>query len=156
MANTQYLTQIVEPFVVQWVSNRLGIPLKPLRLEVSPRTDGSMVHFCFDGVSDDQMTALLVSTSYTVKPGGTRKLHVDASILLNTPLSRRLMAFISKDVATNFMNQCDGLLPLRKIEILVCNSLPSEMQARIAEIQTAARNEVGDKGKIWKPGGRRK
>src|SRR5205807_4443681 len=97
-----------------------------------PRTDATLVHFEFDGVSEDGRTALLVSTSHTVKPGGTRKLHVDAAILLRAGFERRIMAFVSEDVRQNFLNKCDGLLELSKIEMLVCNGLTPEMQAGIA------------------------
>jgi hypothetical protein len=66
------------------------------------------------------------------------------------------MAFINADVLLNFLNKCDGLLPLCEIEMLVCDSLPGEMLARIQEFQAKARKEVGDKGKTWKPGGKRR
>ena len=155
MADSTYLTQVVEPFVVDWVSQRIGIKLQPRQVVIGPRTDGTLVHFAFDGVSDDGKTGLLVSTSLTVKPGGTRKLHVDASILLNAPFQRRLMAFISDDVRVNFLNTCDGLLPLRHIETLVCDALPAEMRKAIAEFLAEAKSEVGDKGKQWKLRGRR-
>jgi hypothetical protein len=155
MADSSYLRQIVEPFVVQWVSRRIGVTLQTRRFPVGQRTDGKVVQFEFDGVSEDGQTGLLVSTSHTVKPGGTRKLHMDASILLRTAFRHRLMAFVSEDVRLNFMNKCDGLLELSKIEMLVCNEL-IEMQARIAEFQAEAKSEVGDKGKQWKPGGQRR
>ena len=156
MADTTYLKKTVEPFIVDWVSRRIGIPLKPTRAAVGKNTDGQWVHFAFDGVSDDQRVGLLVSTSNTVKPGGIRKLHVDASVLLQVPFSRRFMAFVSDDVCRNFLNKCDGLLPLRDIEMLVCNEIPAGMIEEIQKIQSEARKEVGDKGKIWKPGGKRR
>lgn len=156
MADSSYLTKIVEPFVVDWVSSRIAITLTPQQIVVGPRTDGTLVQFAFDGVSVDRQTGLLVSTSHTVKPGGLRKLHVDASILLRAPFSRRIMAFINADVLLNFLNKCDGLLPLCEIEMLVCDSLPGDMLARIQEFQAKARKEVGDKGKTWKPGGKRR
>lgn len=156
MADSTYLTQVVEPFIVQWVSRRIGVPLQPLRFPIGPRTDGSLVHFGFDGVSEDGRTGLLVSTSLTVKSGGTRKLHVDASILLRAAFQRRIMAFVSDDVRQNFLNQCDGLLELSRVELLVCDELPPEMQAGIAKFQAKAKSEVGDKGKQWKPGGQRR
>lgn len=155
MADSTYLKNVVEPFIVQWVSRRIGVALQPRCSPVGPRTDGTMVHFEFDGVSDDKQTGLLVSTSLTVKPGGTRKLHVDASILLRAAFQRRIMAFVSDDVRQNFLNKCDGLLELSKIEMLVCDELTPEMQAGIAKFQTEAKSEVGDKGKLWKPGGQR-
>lgn len=156
MADSSYLRRVVEPFIVQWVSRRIGVALQAQCSPVGPRTDGTVVQFEFDGVSEDGQTGLLVSTSHTVKPGGTRKLHVDASILLRTTFRRRLMAFVSEDVRLNFLNKCDGLLELSKIEMLVCDKLPPEMQARIAEFQAEAKSEVGDKGKQWKPGGPRR
>jgi len=115
-----------------------------------------MVQFVFDGISEDRQTGLLVSASHTVKPGGTRKLHVDASILLRAGFQRRIMAFVSADVRQNFLNKCDGLLELSKIEMLVCDELPPEMLAGISKFQAEAKSEVGDKGKQWKPGGQRR
>lgn len=130
--------------------------MQPRRFPVGPRADGTPVHFEFDGLSEDGQTGLLVSTSQTVKPGGTRKLHVDAAILLRMEFQRRIMAFVSNDVRQIFLNKCDGLLELSKIEMLVCDELTPEMQAGIAKFQTEAKTEVGDKGKLWKPGGQRR
>jgi hypothetical protein len=156
MADSTYLKNVVEPFLVQWASRCIGKELRPRRFPVGLRADGTQVHFEFDGVSDDGQAGLLVSTSLTIKPGGTRKLHVDASILLRAGFQRRFMAFISDDVRQNFLNRCDGLLELSKIEMLVCNELPPEMQSRIAEFQAGAKLEVGDTGKLWKIGGQRR
>jgi hypothetical protein len=156
MANSIYLAQTVEPFIVDWVSRRIGIALHLGRVVVGPRMDGTPVHFAFDGVSEDGRAGLLVSTNLTVKPGGTRKRFMDASILFNAPFQHRLMAFINDDVKDNFMNQCDGLIPLKEIQILVCNSLPAVMQDEIATFQAAAKSEVGDEGKKSKLGGKRK
>ena len=156
MADSTYLKQVVEPFVVAWVSEKIGVPLVRRRVPVGPRTDGTTVHFEFDGVSESGDVGLLVSTSQTVKPGGTRKLHMDASILLTAPFRRRLMAFISEGVRLNFLNKCDGLLPLREIELLVSDSLHADMRAEIARFQSEAKTEVGDQGKLWKPGGQRR
>jgi hypothetical protein len=112
VADSSYPTKTVEPFVVNWVSRRIGVKLQSKQVAVGPRKDGTPVHFTFDGVSEDGQIGLLVSTSQTVKPGRTRKLHMDASILLHAPFRRRLMAFISEDVRLNFLNKSDGLLPL--------------------------------------------
>jgi hypothetical protein len=156
MANSTYLKKVVEPFVVEWVSKRIRRKLNPEQVVVGPRTDGTHVHFAFDGVSKDGQVGLLVSTSLTEKTGATHKLYMDASILLNTRFQRRLMAFISDEVKENFLNRCDGLLPLKQIEMLVCNSLPGEMQREIAKFQVDAKSEVGHKRKTWKPGGKRR
>jgi hypothetical protein len=156
MANTSYLKHVVEPHIIRWLSQRIGVPLKPQRIPLGPRSDGAWVHFEFDGVSDDNTVGVLISTTHTVKPGGVRKLHVDAATLLQAPFGRRLMIFINHDVKLNFVNKCDGLLPLSKIEMHVCEELPSDMLAEIAKIQADAKSEAGDKGKVWKPGGKRK
>ena len=156
MANSAYLTKVVEPFIVEWVSKQIGIDLHPRKLRVGRRTDGTPVHFMFDGVSNDGNVGLLVSTSHTLKPGGARKLHTDASILLNTRFRRRIMAFVNESVCTNFLNKCDGLLPLRKIEMMVCDCLPAPMTEEIVRFQTLARAEAGDKGKVWTVGKHRR
>jgi hypothetical protein len=156
MANSSYLSKVVEPFVVQWVSAEIGVDLKPQRVAVGTTMHGRMVHFMFDGVSEDGKTGLLVSTSHTLKPGGTRKLFNDAAILLNTPFERRIMAFVNDAALKNFINKCDGLLPLRKIEMHVCNCIPEAMALEIANFQSLAKTEVGDKGKIWKLGKQRR
>ena len=148
MADSTHLTRDVEPFVRQWVSQRIGVELVPARLPVGPRADVKVVHFAFDGASEDWSVGLLISSSMTVKPGGTRKLHVDASVLLNAPFERRIIAFVCEDVRQNFENKCDGLLQLSKIETLVCVDLPSEVTAGIAAFQLTAKSEVGDKGGV--------
>ena len=89
MADSTFLTRVVEPFIVTWVSQRIGIPLARRQVAVGPRLDGTAVHFEFDGVSTCAGVGLLVSTTQTVKSGATRKLHMDASILLNAPFHRR-------------------------------------------------------------------
>ena len=81
---------------------------------------------------------------------------MDASILLRAGFQRRIMAFVSDDVRLNFLNKCDGLLELSKIEMLVCDESTPEMQSAIAKFQAEAKSEVGDKGKQWKPGGQRR
>lgn len=156
MADSSYLKKQVEPFMVRWVSRRIGIPLEKRRVAVGKCMDGRLAHFEFDGVSEDGQVGLLVSASQTIKPGGTWKLHADASVLLRTAFRRRMMAFISEDVRLNFVNKCDGLLPLRDMEMFVCDELPPEMSAAIACFQAQAKAEVGDRGKKWKPGGKRR
>lgn len=156
MANTTYLKTVVEPHIVRWLSRHIGVQFSPKRLRVGFRADGTPAHFAFDGVSEDGRTAALVSTSFTLKSGGERKLFVDAAVLLRTRLKRRLMAFVSRDVRDNFVNRCDGLLDLRKIEMIIAPGLPKEMRRRIGEIQTEAKGEVGDKGRKLAPRGRRR
>ncbi|OGV34657.1 MAG: hypothetical protein A2020_00380 [Lentisphaerae bacterium GWF2_45_14] len=156
MADASYLLKVVEPYVVKWVSAKIGVPLSPRRVAVGEKTDGTLARFAFDGVSGDEKIGLLVSTSHTLKPGGTRKLHVDASVILQAPFERRIMAFVNSDAMMNFMNKCDGLLPLKNIEMLLCDSLPIEMMQEIAKFQEISKIEVGDKGKKWKLGGQRR
>ena len=156
MADTTYLKEVVQPFITHWVSERIGVTLNPKVVPVGPRTDGTPVHYEFDGVSKDGRIGLLVSTCQTVKSGGWRKLFVDAALLLETDFDRRLLVLVKENVRENFLNKCDGLLQLTKIEILVCDTLPAEMWAGIAKVQSAAKQEVGDKGKRWKPGGQRR
>jgi hypothetical protein len=119
---------------------------------MGPRADSRIVHFEFDGVSEHRQVGLLVSCSETIIPGGVRKLHVEASILLFAPFTRRLMTFISDDVYLNFVNKWGELLALTRIEMFVCNwQLPAtRISARIAEIYSAAKTEVRDKGRRWK------
>lgn len=156
MANTTYLKDVVEPYLVRWLSRDIGLELMPKRLHVGNRADGSPAHFAFDGVSLDGKVATLISTSFTLKAGGERKLFVDAAILLRTPLQRRIMVFVCPDVKKHFLNRCDGLLELQKIEMVLAPSLPVEMKIRIEEIQIEAKREVGDKGKRKLPGGQRR
>jgi len=98
----------------------------------------------------------LMSTSFSLKPGVTHKLLGDASTLLNAAFQRRIMAFLCDDVRRNFLNKCDGLLQLSKVEMLVCDELPPEMREQIAKIQIEAKSEVGDKGRIMKLGAQRR
>lgn len=155
MANTSYLKYVVEPFIAKWVSQKIGLELRPRRVAIGKNMEGKWVHFSFDGVSEDGNVGLLISSSQTVKPGGTRKLHVDASILLQAPFKRRIMAFLDRNVRMNFVNKCDGLLSLCEIEMFVCSDIPCDMMHQIQLIQSDAKSEVGDKGRVWTPGGKR-
>ena len=150
MANTSYLTKTVEPFIVRWVGDTLGVPLSERAIVVGRRKDGAEVRFAFDGVSQDASVGLLVSTSLTLKPGGQRKLYMDASILKRAPFQRRVMAFVDREVCRAFVNRCDGLLDMDGIELLVCDELPDEMKRGIESVQAEAKREVGDKGRVWK------
>jgi hypothetical protein len=147
MANSCYLTNSVEPYIVDWVARQIGIKLERKKVVVGTNENGSPVSFEFDGVSVDNEIGLLVSSSGTIKPGALRKLIADAAILLNAPFQRRYMAFARKDVYLNFKRRVDGLLPLGKIEMLVCDTLPTEMVKQITAIRTAAQSEVGYKRK---------
>ena len=146
MADSTYLKNTIEPFIVDWVSKSIGVKLYPMRIAVGRRGDGTEVYFNFDGVSENGKVGLLVSSSQTVKSGANRKLYRDASILLRAPFKKRIMAFVNQDVARNFVNKCDGLLPLGDIEMLVCDCLPKHMTREIERFQSLARVEVGDKG----------
>ncbi len=141
---------------MKWVSEKIGQPLQAKKVDVGERLDGSTVQFAFDGVSEDGKTGVLVSTSLTTKSGSTRKLHVDASILLEANFEQRIMAFISEETKQNFINKVDGLLPLSRIELFICDDLPDGMWRKIKDFQAKAKSEVGDKGKSSKVGGPRK
>jgi hypothetical protein len=69
MADSTYLRQVIEPFIVEWVSRRIGVVMQSRRFPVGPRADGPHVHFEFDGVSHDGKIGLLVSAGLTVKTG---------------------------------------------------------------------------------------
>ncbi len=66
------------------------------------------------------------------------------------------MAFISEETKQNFINKVDGLLPLSRIELFICDDLPDGMWRKIKDFQAKAKSEVGDKGKSSKVGGPRK
>jgi hypothetical protein len=88
MADSSHLKKVVEPFVVNRLSERRGVRLSPQQIMVGPRED--------------------------------------------------------------------GLLPPSKIEMLVCDCLPEEMRMRVSQFQARAKEEVGDKGTLWKIGGKRR
>jgi hypothetical protein len=158
MSDTAYLKQEIEPYVVNYVAKKVGVPLKHRQVvSVGQRTDGTSVHFEFDGVSADEKVGLLVSTTCSTKSGAVRKLFMDASVLLQTSsFDLRIMAFVSNDVMNNFLNTCDGLLPLKRIKMIVCDTLSPAMRNELKVVQMNAKAETGDKGRSPKVSRRRK
>ena len=125
MADSTYLTNTVEPFIVQWVSRRIGVALQPRLFPVGQRTDGTPVNFEFDGVSEDGQTGLLVSTSRSLKTGAVRKLHEDAAIwwAKNTNVVR---------TRTGISSRCSlarlAMLPGTDLTILVNTRAPAPLR----------------------------
>jgi len=158
MANTSYLRKTVEPFLLEWTGKQLGVVVKPCKVVVGQRMDGSPVHFEFDGVSEDGTVGVCVSASTSYKVGQERKFFKEATLLNRVPgFKRRVMVFIEGYMWESFKNRCDGLVDLKRIEPLICTSLPEEMRAKIAEIYKASAKEVGDRsGRGTKVPGRRR
>jgi hypothetical protein len=158
MADTSYLRRVVEPYLVNWVSRRLGTTFTPGREFVGKSSNGERVHYAFDGVSEDGKIGVCVSASTSYKTGQMRKLFMDATLLNRCHrFKRRIMVFVEKHVWEGFKNQCDGLVDLNKIEPLICTNLPQDMRAKIAEIYKASADEVGDRsGRGTKVPGKRR
>lgn len=158
MADTTYLKKTVEPFLLEWAAQQIGVVLEPRKVVVGHRMDGSSVHFKFDGVSEDGTIGVCVSASTSYKTGQKRKLFMDATLLNRCRrFKRRIMIFIEKYVWEGFKNECDGLVDLNKIEPWICTELPKEMQLKIAEIYKKSAEEVGDRsGRGIKVPGRRR
>jgi hypothetical protein len=146
MANTTYLKTIVEPFLVDWAARKIGVPLHPQRVVVGQDSGGRPVNFEFDGVSPDGTTGVCVSASSSYKVGQMRKYFMEAAVLNRCrQFTRRIMVFTNRGNWEGFVNQCDGLLELSRIEPLICDEVPEEMRARILEVYTKAAREVGDR-----------
>ena len=158
MANTSYLKKTVEPFLLKWAEKQTGVELKPFKVVVGHRMDGSPVQFEFDGVSENGAVGVCVSASSSFKVGQERKLFMDATLLNRVhQFNRRLMVFIESHVWEGFKNRCDGLVDLKSIEPLVCTNLPQEMRDKIVEIYKVSAEEVGDRrGRGTKVPGRRR
>ena len=146
MANTSYLKKTVEPFLLEWAAQQIGVRLKPCKVVVGHTMDGNAVRFEFDGVSEDGTVGVCISASSSYKVGQMRKFFMDATLLNRVKrFKRRVMVFIEEHVWEGFKNQCDGLVDLKRIEPLICTKLPREMRAKIAEIYKASAEEVGDR-----------
>lgn len=146
MADTSYLKNIVQPYLLEWTAKKVGTPLEPARVVIGKRGDGGPVRFEFDGVSDDGSVGVLVSASSSYKTGQMRKYFMEATLLCRCPqFRRRIMVFTSQACWDGFRNQCDGLVDLHKVEPMICDELPQEMRTRINEIYCESAREVGDK-----------
>ena len=158
MANTTYLKNVVEPYLVNWVSKTIGVQLTKKKLTVGRACDGRDVQFEFDGVSCDDSVAACVSASTSYKVGQMRKFFMEATLLNRAPqLKRRIMVFLSGSMWESFKNQCDGLVDLSRIERMICPSLPSDLDDHVKAIYRASAAEVGDKsGPGTKVPGRRR
>jgi len=146
MADCSYLKTEVEPFLVNWAARKIGVPLRPQKVVVGQDSGGRPVSFAFDGVSPDGTIGVCVSASSSYKVGQMRKYFMEAAVLNGCrQFARRIMVFTNRGNWEGFLNQCDGLLELSRIEPLICDELPDPMRARIREIYTNAAREVGDR-----------
>ena len=85
MADTSYLRKTVEPFLLRWTSQQIGVGLKPSRIIMGYAMDGSPVRFEFDGVSDDETIAVCISSSSSYQVGQMRKFFMEATLLNRRP-----------------------------------------------------------------------
>ena len=146
MADTSYLKNVVQPYLVEWAARQVGTSLEPARVIVGKRSDGSPVHYEFDGVSKDGTVGVLVSASSSYKTGQMRKYFMEATLLCRCPqFRRRIMVFTNQGCWDGFRNQCDGMVDLHKVEPMICKKLPQEMQAKRNGIYRESAKEVGDK-----------
>ena len=146
MANTSYLKKVVEPYLLDWASRQIGVPLKPAKVVVGQDSEGRDVRFAFDGVSEDGTIGVCVSASSSYKVGQARKYFMEATLLNRcSQFKRRIMVFTNPICWEGFRNAYDGLVDLKDIEPMICKNLPREMKAEIQRIYEISAKEVGDK-----------
>jgi hypothetical protein len=146
MADTSYLKQVVEPFLLHWTSKHIGVALVKRTVPVGKADDGRIVPYEFDGVSPDGTVGVCISASSSYKTGQMRKFFMEATLLNRVPeFRRRIMVFTDDRMRLAFCNQCDGLADLTHIEFLSCTEMPSEMKERALKVCRKAADEVGDK-----------
>ncbi len=146
MADTTYLSKVVEPFLRNWAGTKLGVVLEERKVVVGQDTEGNPIGFKFDGVSDDGKVGVCISASSSYKTGQMRKYFMEATLLNRVPeFDRRVMVFIQEHIWESFKNECDGLVDLHQVEALICNEIPDEMCIAIEEVYRKSASEVGDK-----------
>ncbi|MCJ7543599.1 MAG: hypothetical protein MUP47_03370 [Phycisphaerae bacterium] len=146
MANTSYLRKVVEPFLLKWTAEKIGVPLESARVIVGRDSNDRPIRFAFDGVSEDGSVGVCISASSSYKTGQMRKYFMEATLLCRCPrFRRRIMVFTSSACWEGFKNQCDGLVDLCKIEAMICDDLSDEMRQKINEVYLESAKEVGDK-----------
>jgi len=146
MANTTYLKKTVEPYLLEWTSKQISMPLVKKQVVVGKDSAGRPVSFEFDGMSEDGTVGVCISASTSYKTGQMRKFFMEAALLNRAPqFQRRIMVFVEPQMWESFRKQCDGLVDLGNIEALICTELPRQMRAGIAEVYAASAREVGDK-----------
>ena len=146
MANTSYLIKVVEPYLLNWTAQKIGIPLEKKKVVVGEDSEGRSVSYQFDGVSEDGEVGVCISASSSYKVGQMRKFFMEATLLNRVRrFKRRIMVFVNEGIWEGFKNQCDGMADLKNIEPMVCADLPDEMSAEIRKIYKESAAEVGDK-----------
>jgi len=146
MADTSYLKKVVEPHLLRWAAQKIGVSLKPTKVVVGRDIEGHPVQFAFDGVSDDGSVGVCISASSSYKVGQKRKFFMDATLLNRcSQFRRRIMVFTNRICWDGFKNECDGLVDLKQIEPMICEVLPDPMRTKIEEIYANSAQEVGDR-----------
>jgi len=151
MADTSYLTRVVEPHLVRWAAEKKGVRLAKRSVVVGQDANGHDVCFEFDGVSADGKTGVCASASCSFKTGQMLKLFRDATLLSRANFQTRIMVFIRIDVWEAFRNTYDGLVCLKDITPMFCSNMPPEMKRAIAKIYRISAEEVGAKASRVRP-----
>jgi hypothetical protein len=157
MADMSYVTKVIEPKMIAWVSIQVEQTLTKKTIQVGINSKNKPVHFEVDGISPDEKIICLASTSNSNKGGQTRKLFRDAAILLKVPAERKIMVFLEdgRKVWETFFADNDGILDLTKIEPMFCK-LSDELMIELNEARKIAKLEVGDRGRVKAVGGGRR
>ena len=157
MADTSYITSVIEPAMIKYVSDKLSVTLRKRKVAVGKIENNYTIHFEVDGMSDDNEIACFASSSNSPKIGQIRKLFLDASVLIKIPAKKRIMVFLEdgEDLWKTFYNSCHGLIDLSVIEPMFAN-IPEDLKIKLLEIRKKAKSEVGDLGRVKKVPGSRK
>lgn len=141
MANTSYLTRVVEPYLINWVASKVDAKLTKKNLVVGQSSDHKDVCFEFDGVSADEKIVVCASASRSYKTGQMLKLFRDAVVLNSINADSRIMVFVDANVKTAFINMYEGLVNLSTIRFSVCDNIPKEMICAINGIYKLSSEE---------------
>lgn len=131
--------------VVDSLAKTLGTGLKAGPAVVGKKSNGEDAVFVFDGLDKERTIGVLVSTTSSTKTGVLYKLFRDATLLNRAQFQVRIMVFTDRRVWRCFHDRYEGQVDLEAITPKFADELPEEVRGRIAQIQAAAKHEVGDK-----------
>jgi hypothetical protein len=142
MANTRYLTTVVETWVRSQLGERFGQPFQKQRLRLSTGREME-----FDAVSADATVVAAIKTSSGLTSGGNfpsgkvNSCIADLWYLNLVDAPERLLVLTNPTFYEIFIGRMDGAIP-NGIEVLSLQ-LPVEIQSEVDQVVASASSEMG-------------
>lgn len=146
MANTTFLKDKVEPYVREWLAQKLGKSFSKQFLPLT-RVNGQAKSHEFDAVSEDKKIICAIKTASWKTSGGRRgagkiqSAYAEIYFLDHVDAPEKYLVLTDPEFYENLKRDSQGRLPLG-IDLLHCE-LSESLKSEVDRIRINSRRELG-------------